>query len=744
MEYSEFKEIIEPIFGNPIEGTQEEVIQHLDNPLWVIAGPGSGKTEVLVLRTLKLIYVDDIPPKSIIITTFTKKAAKNLMDRILGYLPAIYSRFPEMEREIDIHQLRIGTLHSLCTDIMQEYKFPQFENFRILDEIEQIFFIYDHSILVNERSNRFDSLWNFFNFLLGNRQGKFFKTKAAVKLLNRITEDRVDLDRLRETSPEMELLVEVYEDYRNKLERFRRCDYSYLQQKFLTFLESDLGRLFLSGDGSGIHPGIRYVMVDEYQDTNPIQEQIYLNLAESTHNLCVVGDDDQALYRFRGGTVDCMITFDQACARNWGISPEVVINNRKFLNKNYRSHAGIVSFFDNYINSFPVMHAEGARVQAKPNLEPYSSITGTYPPVAYIMGQTIEITARNFAHFVRGLIDNHIIEDPSQCVLLMRSVKENSRNAGPFMRALLDQEIAVYNPRSKSFLFQEEVQLALGSLIKILDPQLNALASTSPSIQNLVRDWIKFYDLYIRNHPEAGQLDLYVNESIRRIPLDYEMNTWMNLTILEIFYRIIAHDPFKQWQDDPERTYRLGQITKIIESYSSIPYPDRVGSNRGQLKRSSMREEGFSFRWRRKFYYELIGYLSSEGMNDPEDEEIICPVGRLPIMTVHQAKGLQFPFVFVYGLNDQPRVDSTIQLENTFLPFRLNNSLVTLTPEQKAAQDLVRFYFVAYSRPQYGLIHVIPKAHQKNRFGYPNQDNKDYFREMNTSGGDLYDRATLR
>ncbi len=682
MEYPDFKLIVEPIFGNPIEGTQEEIIQHLEDPLWVIAGPGSGKTEVLVLRTLKLIFVDNISPKSIIITTFTKKAAKNLMDRILNYLPAIYSQFPELETTIDIHQLRIGTLHSLCSEIMQEYRYPQFENFRLLDEIEQVFFLYDHSILLNDRTDRFDSVWTFFNFLLGYFQNKFTRTKAAVKIFNRLTEDRINLEQLRTASPEMELLVEAYEDYLAQLETYRRCDYSYLQQEFSNFLNTDLGALFMSGDE--IHPGVQYVMVDEYQDTNPIQEQIYLNLCESTHNLCVVGDDDQALYRFRGGTVECMITFDQACERNWGIPRQTVIDNRKFLNRNYRSHARIVAFFDNYIQSFPEMRIHGARVQAKPHLEPHSSITGTYPAVAYIMGRTIDSTAVYFARFVRSLIENGIVEDPSQCVILMRSVKDNSTNAGPFMASLAAQNIPVYNPRSRSFLVQEEVQLAFGALLKIIDPQLDALNSLgSPRIQTQVQNWINFYDTYIQNHPDANHLAFYVSESIRLIPQRFEVNSWMNISILEIFYRIIAHDPFRQWQNDPERTYRIGKITKIIESYSSIPYPGRVGSNRGQLKRSSNPNHGISFGWRRQFYYELIRYLTSEGLNDPEDEEVICPLGRLPIMTVHQAKGLQFPFVFVFGLNDKPSIDSTIQLESTFLPFRYNLPLIDLTARSK-------------------------------------------------------------
>lgn len=744
MEYPEFKEIIEPIFRNPIEGIQEEIIQHLDDPLWVIAGPGSGKTEVLVLRTLKLIFVNRIPPKSIIITTFTKKAANNLMDRILNYLPAIYTRHPELESEIDIHQLRIGTLHSLCTDIMQEYKFPQFENVRLMDDFEQLFFIYNHSIIFSRNDReRFDPLWTHFQFLLGNFSNKFNKAKAITKVFNRIGEDRINLNQISEASPVLELLVEAYEDYLLKMENNGRIDYANLQQKFLNFLNSELGDLFIEGNETAIHPGIHYVMVDEYQDTNPIQEQIYLKLSELSHNLCIVGDDDQALYRFRGGSVDCMVTFDQACSRQWEIDRQIIINNKKFLSRNYRSHPQIVSFFDNYIRSFPEMNIPGARTPGKPSLTANSSIHGTYPALAYIMGRTIDLTAQNFAHFVRSLLDNHIIEDPSQCVVLMRSVRDNSRNAGPFMAALADQNISVYNPRSKSFMDQEEVQLAITALIKIVDPQSTTLnALNSPTLTTEIQNWLNFYDNFIAT-PGGQELNHYVTGSIQHIVDDYPANTFINISILEIFYRILAHAPFRLWQDDPERTYRLGKVTKIIESYSSIPYSGRVGSNRGQLKRSSRLGEGISVKWREQFYYELIRFLVSEGMNDPEDEEVICPRGRLPIMTIHQAKGLEFPFVFVFGLNDTPRIDGTILLEEMLLPFRIVPSLVNLTPNEKAAQDLIRFYFVAYSRPQCALIHLIPRAHKIRSFGYPNQDFVNYFRIMNATRGVLYDRATL-
>lgn len=100
---------------------QKTAITYGEGPLWITAGPGSGKTEVLISRALKLLLVDDVPPESIPITTFTEKAAQNLEERIADWLATI-----GFEDAVDANALRIGTLHSLCNDLMQEYRYPEY------------------------------------------------------------------------------------------------------------------------------------------------------------------------------------------------------------------------------------------------------------------------------------------------------------------------------------------------------------------------------------------------------------------------------------------------------------------------------------------------------------------------------------------------------------------------------------------------------------------------------------------
>ena len=218
---------------------------------------------------------------------------------------------------------------------MHEYRYSEYQNYRLLDDIEQLLFVYEHSDLSRSEQGHLP-LWQEFHLLTerynqaagtrwkrssGYPPHRWIRVNAAVTLFNRIVEDQVDVSQMQAEGGTWEILANAYKQYRDSLEENKACDFAHLQLKFLEFLDSPSGSRFLNGDdlSDQDHPGINHVLVDEYQDTNPIQENIYLRLAQrSPHNLCVVGDDDQALYRFRGGTVECMVNFDSACQSAWG------------------------------------------------------------------------------------------------------------------------------------------------------------------------------------------------------------------------------------------------------------------------------------------------------------------------------------------------------------------------------------------------------------------------------------------
>ena len=123
---------------------QREAIRHDRGPLYCTAGPGSGKSEVVVARALKLAVVENADPRSIMLTTFTEKAAQNLQDRMEDRLNAL-----GLVDEIDIADMWIGTLHQLCADIMREYRYEGYQNVELLDEDAQRLFVRRESDFVN-------------------------------------------------------------------------------------------------------------------------------------------------------------------------------------------------------------------------------------------------------------------------------------------------------------------------------------------------------------------------------------------------------------------------------------------------------------------------------------------------------------------------------------------------------------------------------------------------------------------
>src|SRR2546429_392716 len=283
--------------GHPNAPTSEQdsVLRHAGGPAWVLAGPGSGKTEVLTLLVLRLLYVDSDPvqsvrvrPEEIFITTFTEKAARNLEDRISHYRARVAAVRPDLGA-IDTSKLRIGTLHGLCNDLLQEFRAPNYQNVRLMDELESNMFIYEHMSIIDSPDQTTDRpFWTHFSYLFSPREwqptwtylpSKWNMAAALSKLFNRIVEDRASVMRMQTAGGQWSRLADLYEEYRAKLEAEHRCDFAHLQLRFLEFLHTPLGQQFRDGDASGWSAGIRWVLVDEYQDTNLIQEETYLTLA---------------------------------------------------------------------------------------------------------------------------------------------------------------------------------------------------------------------------------------------------------------------------------------------------------------------------------------------------------------------------------------------------------------------------------------------------------------------------------
>ena len=715
----EFHSVLDSARGYPLNDHQRESVDFGAGPLWIIAGPGSGKSEVLVTRALKLICVDGAEPRSVLMTTFTKKAARNLEDRLAAYLMALQTARPELS-SVDLSEMRIGTLHSLCNDILQEFRYPGYQNVRLLEDVEQHMFVYRHAEIVNCTDMGFWSQVDYAiqRFSPNYLPNKWARAKAAVTLCNHIVEDLVDLDTMRAAGDAWAALADYYEQYRDELANRYRCDYAHLQLRFYDFLQVPMGQELLQGVPDK-HPSLSHILVDEYQDTNPVQERIYLGLAgQGPHNLTVVGDDDQALYRFRGGTVACMVNFDKACQASWGIDP-----TSKQLIENYRSHRQIVGFFNDYITSFPEMNEPGVRAPNKLPVVAMADRSEDHPGLGWVSTARAGDLADAVARFIQeDLIDDGVISDLNQCVILLRSAKDSPRNAGPFLRALEARGIPIYNPRSKAFLEAQEVQCMLGALICVLDPAGTYRTATNPggrapSWQDAVIGWEDALRALLDDAAvDTDGLQEYLRASVSELqalcakrPSDF-----LGLGITEIIFRILSLEPFRTWRQDPNRNARISKVTRLFESYRSF--------NLDTL-RSDAAGTGLDPIFLNRLYWMFFGYLIVTGVDDDEDDEVIVPSGYLPVMTIHQSKGLEFPFVIVDQLGQSWGAGAAQILEGELAPFRQDlYSRGGRDPDLLSLEDDIRLMYVAYSRAEYGLILAGTQAHVKRHVAAPGRD----------------------
>jgi DNA helicase-2/ATP-dependent DNA helicase PcrA len=263
----------------------------------------------------------------------------------------------------------------------------------------------------------------------------------------------------------------------------------------------------------------------------------------------------------------------------------------------------------------------------------------------------------------------------------------------------------------------EEVQSLLATLISIIDQSDIFRTNRITGLPDTIQSWLDALNNIIKNPTvQTTSLETYINKSIINLPklCINAQNSFLNLTLLEIIYRILSREPFYTWRQDPLRNQRLAKVTRLFESYHSFELDSlRADSTDTNIDSSFLNQ----------FYYMFISYLVEAGISDDEDEEVVVPKGYLPIMTIHQAKGLEFPFVIVGQLGHKGKIGSAQILEQDLAPFRQDiYKRLTRSADLLALEDDIRLLYVAYSRAQYGLIMAGTPNQIKKHVAAPNRD----------------------
>src|SRR5262245_9396558 len=487
---------------------REIVTAPVHESLFVVAGPGSGKTTSSTIRILKLIFVDGVKPDQILATTFTRKAATALRSKIVNYGEGLRERFrreaqPELRAQlerIDLNGIRLGTLDSIAQDVLTEYRPAGVPAPRPIEEFARTSIFVVRGVLENGLQNSRNAIPALWNRLYGDNRHHGVATRAGLlkQLHDRVANDRIDAEAWGNAHPDRSVpydrgvhaALDAIADVRQRYAAEHVCDFAGLSELFLNALQS--------GALADYVASLRFVFVDEYQDTNLLQESIYFALAAKAMaaggSICVVGDDDQSIYRFRGATVDLFQDFSHRLQTRVGVTPR-----RVELMNNYRSTAQVVDFVNSFVK-LDAGYASGRVQPPKPAIVARRQNTTPFPIIGMFRPDRATL-ARDLASFIEAVVvgpgvpvqyggETHLIRvdpahgSPNDVALLMSSVQETKTTGKPRLPLMLRRElgalanpIRVFNPRGQLLHDQPPIRDLLGLLLLCIDPD-GAIAQT--------------------------------------------------------------------------------------------------------------------------------------------------------------------------------------------------------------------------------------------------------------------------
>ncbi|MEW6001421.1 MAG: UvrD-helicase domain-containing protein [Nitrospirota bacterium] len=546
---------------------QKEALLYTKNPVLVLAGAGSGKTRVIAHKFSFLVKAKGRSPDSILTVTFTNKAANEMKERIGSLL------------ERNTNASWIGTFHSQCTGILRkEIKTLGYKNdFSIYDEDDQCELVRHilkefkiHEALYKGVSSRISSLKSSLigpEKFLSSGEGFGFDEKLAkvyVRYQDELKKsDALDFDDL------IMLTVKLFEENRKLLERY--------QDMF------------------------SYILVDEFQDTNCAQYQLLKLLASGHKKICVVGDDDQSIYRFRGADVNNILRFENDF-------PETKIFK---LEQNYRSTQNILNVSGSVISKNPGRKEKKLWTNRDIGEKVYYYWLNTYQEEAKYIAKVIKelylkgaYNYGDFAIFYRINLQSKIMED-----------------------ALRDESLPYRVLGGVSFYQRKEIK----DLVAYLRLALNH--GDNVSLRRII------------NSPsrEMGPATL------SRIEQEAKKKS---ISLFDAIKAALRTDLFSATAKD-----RLSEFVKLIEVFSSVKYKTAA-----EMLKSIVEKSGYGetlSEERLKNVTELINSVEEKDVKEFVDRvslltnmDEITKGDYISLMTLHNAKGLEFPVVFITGLEE--------------------------------------------------------------------------------------------
>ncbi|WP_100399624.1 ATP-dependent helicase [Bacillus sp. FJAT-44742] len=551
---------------------QWEAVHTTNGPLLILAGAGSGKTRVLTARTAYMLTTEEIPPNRLALITFTVKAAKE-MKRRLQTLPGL--------GHINLSGLLAGTFHSIFYKMLIHHEKEKWQQHRLLKEN------WKQEGILKEKGKE-----------LGLDDRSFAYDQALLQISQWKNQGKSPQE-IESADPFEEQTLSLFSYYEEVKEQKGLFDFDDMQTGCLKMLQSNPELL------ERYQERFKYLLIDEYQDINPIQYEIVQLLTARYRNLCVVGDDDQSIYGFRGSDPSFILRFTD----NFPEAKTVTLED------NYRSTSPIITLANQVITNNQARHEKEMK-----SIEP----AGHSPLLYYPLNEEEEATAT--VTDIKQQLEQG--SSPNDFAVLYRT---HSAGRALFERLLESNVPFTSYGNQEAFYLKKHIRKALAYL----------RLSINPDDGNAVRELMSA--LFIKQSAYNDARVLSINEDItllEALPLLSGLQDFQRTKLKKIIPKI----PSLKKKEPIEALKILQQDLGLKE------YVKKNGKEGNKLERGSDDIKDLETAARRhdtvSSFLEHADHMTAQcELMKKEDE----PPQAVKIMTIHQSKGLEFENVYILG-----------------------------------------------------------------------------------------------
>lgn len=662
---------------------QRKAVETTEGPVLIIAGPGTGKTHTLVQRVLYLITEKNVQPEEIMVVTFTTKAAKEIKTRIYNGIFELQEEVGLRPEEVHVEDLNIGTFHELFLRILIDnidatgYN----KNLQQIDENEQYDFIKINNSLFTSIPGYDAVKWPLFKFRQ-NTNKPHVLAQTLRGFINNLREELMPLDLMEQSGVAEEIyLAKAVKKYNELLHQKNKIDFSGMLTETYKLFNTHPEILEKYRDT------IKYIMVDEYQDTNLVQEKLVRLIGGERKNICVVGDDDQSLYRFRGANVSNILDFENR-------SGQGVCKVFK-LEENFRSPQQIVDTYNKWMDDENGCAADADfswnRARLAKTITPHNTNNGT--AVIKCEGQGPEWYEKIY-NLIIGLRDSGKITNYNQ-VAFLASMSPEFR---PLIEYLEERGINTYSPRYGLFFERAEVKEVLGCLIKCIPGGAAKLQGATNGKAYLDR-FLTYCLTCVAQVDERIQEENRLKDWVTLVNREIEEATdSVAFSFSDLIYQMLEYEPFRSYvtpgtNDGVFEERPARNISKLIELVKKYEISKRIVG--------SIEKDRLESLWIGLFIYHIYSFKVNDKLAEFEDESEYAPSGCVSFMTIHQSKGMEFPVV-ITALTEGFTPRNNYVKDDVIPKYREYEDLEE--ERNKNTFDYWRLYYTAFSRAQSLLV----------------------------------------